>query len=145
MVKKIIVLFGILFVTLFLTGCLDNPTGKALGVCPQYQCIKTMTGAPSNSEPIELSGKGPTLFSGIVHPKIKIINPNNEPAKFNIVFTCENKYKNTKEMIEAGEVWLQPGGSGIVQGDFKVGAKENWECLYDVSASMINSCQLQQI
>jgi len=143
--KKIIILFTILISLIFLVSCIENPTGSVVGGCPQYQCVKTAIEAPYNSEAIELSGKGPTIFSGTVHPKVRIINPNDEPVRFQVIFLCENLYKSTTKTIKTGEVWLQPKGSTIVQGDFKVGAKENWECSYQVSASSINSCQLRQV
>lgn len=142
MIKSKFVWTSALLVMILLAGCNTIPTGNV--VCPQYQCVKTMKEAKYISEPTQLSGKGPTLFSGTVYPKVKITNPNDEPAKFKVTFLCENKYKHTSDRIDAPEVWLQPKSSAEVQGEFKVGAKENWECAFGITASSINNCELQQ-
>jgi len=135
---------GALLMIFFLSGC-DGATGRVSAVCPQYQCIKTMAEAQYKDDAIKLSGKGPTILPGTVNPKVKITNPNDEPATFKVVFSCENKYKSTSEIIETPGTWLEPGTSKIFQGDFRVGVKENWVCSYEVAASTINNCELQQI
>lgn len=144
MIRNKIILTSILVLVTLIVGCVDNPTGRFVGGCPQYQCTKTMKEAQYTSEAVQLSGKGPTLLSGTVYPKTKIANPNDEPAKFKVTFLCENKYKHTSERIDAPDVWLQPKSSAEVQGEFKVGAKENWECAFAVTASSVNSCELQK-
>jgi len=121
-------------------------TGRVVdGGCPGYECAKTLIPAPHEDKAIELSGKGPTIFAGTVHPKVRITNPNNEPALFKVTFFCENRHTSTSQYLNPVEIWLQPGTSAEIEGDFKVGAKENWACTYSVEASQINSCELQQI